>query len=60
MNEIGRLKRRGSPAFKSTVVSKKGAAIRVERIALSDRMKQSLTTTVRNLGSPGSGRTGLK
>lgn len=58
MNKIGRLKRRGSPAFKSTVVSKKGAAFRVERIELSDRMKQNLTTTVKSIGVPRSGKTG--
>jgi hypothetical protein len=56
MNKIGRLKRRGSPALKSTVVSQKGAAIRVERIELSDRMKQNLTTTVKKLGVPRLGR----
>lgn len=58
MNEIGRLKRRGSPVLKSTVVSQKGAAIRVERIELSDRMKRNLTTTVKKLGAPRSGKTG--
>ncbi|HEX8211011.1 MAG TPA: hypothetical protein VF584_12635 [Longimicrobium sp.] len=56
MDEIERSKGSGSPAFKSTVVSQKGAAIRVERSELSDRMKQNLTTAVKKLGIPRSGR----
>jgi hypothetical protein len=52
MNETERLKRRESPIVRTTVVSEEGAAIRVERIEVSEQMKRNLTTSVSSIGSP--------
>jgi hypothetical protein len=57
MNENNRPKPTESPIVKSTVVSKEGAAIRVERIEVTERMRQSLTTSVKDLGLFSSGGT---
>jgi hypothetical protein len=60
MNESERLKRTESPILRSTVVSAEGAAIRVERIEVSERMKQNLTTSVSSIGAPRSDRHGSR
>ena len=52
MSEHARQKRGTSPITKATVVSEKGAAIRVERIELSDAMRANLTSSVKSIGSP--------
>jgi hypothetical protein len=52
MTESERLKRRESPIVRTTVVSEEGAAIRVERIEVSEQMKRNLTTSVSSIGSP--------
>ena len=39
--------------FRSVVVSREGAAIRVEKLELSDAARRRLTTNVKSLVSPG-------
>ncbi len=43
---------RQSSEHKTTVVSKPGAVLRVERIDLSDAQRQSLTANVDRIGKP--------
>lgn len=39
-------------ATRSVVVSKDGAAVRVEKIEISDRTRRGLTANVKSIGSP--------
>lgn len=39
-------------AMRSVVVSRDGAAVRVEKIEISDRTRRGLTANVKSIGSP--------